>query len=533
MNLLAAILRGLVNVFSHRQQRSGSAPASAPAMRAVAVVISGPNGPIEGARVVLEGVSSYDGRTNGDGYLAFAVPASVADSVLRVEADGFKPYRVEVALPPTNYELRVGSGNGAGPSVILPALEPARAIREGIVALDGRVFVDGAGPHLAVGASLFWGLWAYQHDRDKLVAHLDWLAQRGVDYIRVFGVIGPRWPDRQIDPRDPNWDQDLAGLLDLSHDQFGLRVELTIWQDVDTTPTPADRLALISRIVGIAQARPAAIQYVEICNEGYADTSRFPSNWSTEAQRLATTLRAQTPHIVAVTSPGGMDPQAVAQWYGQATANLVTAHLPRDVVGGGAIGAWRYVRQVWDPWIATSLAWTNDEGKGPQSSVAEDADPMRLTMYAALTWLCGGAGFVLHTGAGVSGAGERGRVTNLWESANIEAILAGIRAARRLLPSDLPNWTRHNANAKFPQYPFDVGAVDAGDNGNMLRAFAATRDRRVVCMPIVVTRPALFQARWPLHIDVYDPLTGALNDSADGAVTVPPCDAAILVGAPA
>ena len=99
--------------------------------------------------------------------------------------------------------------------------------RTGLVRLAGRAFLDDDGPYLAVGTSLFWALWGYQHDRGRLEQHLTYLAARGVEYIRVFGVIGPRWPDRVIDPRNRAWDGDLAGLLDLAFNH-GLRVELTI-----------------------------------------------------------------------------------------------------------------------------------------------------------------------------------------------------------------------------------------------------------------------------------------------------------------
>ena len=184
---------------------------------------------------------------------------------------------------------------------------------------------------------------------------------------------------------------------------------------------------------------------------------------------------------MAVSAPGA-DRQRWALVRGS-TANLLTVHLPRDVVGGGDIGTWRYVRQTWDPWLESPLAWTNNEGKGPESSVAADDDPLRLTMYAGLTWLCGGAGFVLHTGAGVRGGGQedrdRSRAANLWQVAHIEETLAGINTLRKLLPADLPNWQRHNSNRNFPGYPFESGPVaEAIESGRLLRAFAATSTRR-------------------------------------------------------
>ena len=230
---------------------------------------------------------------------------------------------------------------------------------------------------------------------------------------------------------------------------------------------------------------------------------------------------------------------AIATWYGQSSANLLTPHLPREETGGGLIGAWRYVRQTWDPWLASSLAWTNDEGKGPQSSVAADDDPLRLTMYAGLTWLCGGAGFVLHTGAGVGGGDaaskERGRVANLWEVANIEQTLAGIQTVRGLLPADLPNWSRHNANSSFPGYPFDTDRlVPLIEGGQMLRAFAATGGGRLIVMPIVAQVAVPFTARSAMHLEIYDPITGEPRGVCDLAAnetcTLPPTLAAVMIG---
>lgn len=527
----AAFFRALASAFGRPRppvlpQRRPS-PAPVEGSRTVAVVT-----PIPDAHVVLETVPPFEGVTNTDGYLAFQVPTSITATTVTIDAVGCQPYRQAIDLPPTNIDVRIGLPAGSGPTLLLPPLEPSYVRRDGVVLLQQRTFLDKGGVYLPFGVSLFWAFWAYQHDRDKLIRHLIWLADHRVDYIRVFTVIGPTWIGRVIDPRTSDWDHDLAGFLGLVYGQYGLRVELTIWQDTELTPSMNDRQFLIDRLALVIMQQPNAIQYVEICNEGYAHTERFPSDWPAEARALSKRLKLAIPHPVAVTSPGGMSPAEVIRWYGDSTANLMTAHLPRDVVGGGETGAWRYVRQTWDPWLTSTLAWTNDEGKGPQSSLAEDDDPLRLTMYAALTWLCGGAGFVLHTGAGVSGDGERGRAENLWDVSQIETTLAGIRASRRLLPPDLPNWTRHNASTRFPNYPYDPVGVGAQDNGNMLRAFAATRDGQVVCMPILIEAPAQFVPKWNLHTDVHDPLTGELLESHDGAFTLTPRGAAILIGRP-
>jgi hypothetical protein len=422
------------------------------------------------------------------------------------------------------------------PETVERAVPDTKAPRKGLVRLEGRSFADGGGPYLALGTSLFWALWGYQHDRVRLERHLDFLSKRGVDYIRVFGIIGRRWADRVIDPRDDGWDQHLAGLLDLAHGTYGLRVELTIWQDTHLTPTRADRARVIDRVAAVVKSRPQSIQYFEIANEGYTDLERFPAGWPDEAQELATKLRTLTPHAVAVTSPASLEPGEIARWYGQTTANILTAHLPRDVAGDGIAGQWGYVRQTWDPWLASPLPWTNDEGKGPQSSIAEDADPLRLVMYAGLTWLSGGAGFVLHTGAGVGGGDTasvgRGRVGNIWDVANIEQTLAGIAALRRVLPADLPNWRRHNSNERFPDYPWETEPISGLiEQNRLVRAYAATsEDGRIVAMPIGVSAAVPFRPRFPMHMAVHDPMTGTRLESFDGPFTLYPRQAAVMIG---
>jgi hypothetical protein len=73
--------------------------------------------------------------------------------------------------------------------------------------------------------------------------------------------------------------------------------------------------------------------------------------------------------------------------------------------------------------------------------------------------------------------------------------------------------------------------AESVEKGRLLRAFAATSsDGRIVAMPIVVSEPVPFTPRGPMHVDVYDPMTGARLESHDGPFTLSPRLAAILVG---
>src|SRR5438128_7400585 len=66
---------------------------------------------------------------------------------------------------------------------------PRRA-RHGIVHGEQHAFADDGGAFLARGASLFWGLWGYQHDRARLGRNLAVLRGWGVDYVCVLAVVG-------------------------------------------------------------------------------------------------------------------------------------------------------------------------------------------------------------------------------------------------------------------------------------------------------------------------------------------------------
>lgn len=144
--------------------------------------------------------------------------------------------------------------------------------RRGVVRFDRHVAVDDGGPFNALGASLFWAAWGYQHDRTRLESNL--LALSGTfDYIRVLGVVGPSsgWEDRTVDARDPTYATTIAGLTDLAYDAFGLRVQWTIFGGTDSTPSSSERERLIDRFAAMAIGREHKIFAFEIVNEGFAN----------------------------------------------------------------------------------------------------------------------------------------------------------------------------------------------------------------------------------------------------------------------
>lgn len=430
---------------------------------------------------------------------------------------------------------------GAHPVVLVPPVsqsasksEPSVRRRAGIVRLNDHVFRDDDGPYLAVGATLFWAAWGYQHDRDRLEQNLRFLARHRVDYIRVLGTVGPGgWAERTVLQDAPGYEAAIAGLTDLAYDKYGLRVEWTLIGGSSSTDTPDERSGLVEKFIVMARGREHKIQHFEVGNELGSTQAGITLP---EIRELGRRLRAGTPNIVALTTP--FDEAALRQLYDGSTANLLTIHLDRSQSGDG--GPWRPVRQPWAVQFTWKGAWSNNEPIGPGSSVATDADPLRLAMGAAMTWLCGGASYVLHSGAGIRGQPDVHpiagfRPANVWEVHNIEAILSGIMTVRSLLPASIPNWTRHNSNPGFAGYPFDVTRllpILARDG--LLRSFAATNEGRLVMMPLVAREPIPYTTRHAMTLTVHDPLTGAVRDEvmlrAGQTYTLPPTAAAVIVG---
>src|SRR5688572_7888813 len=99
----------------------------------------------------------------------------------------------------------------------------AKGSRTGHVRAEGRAVADAAGPFNALGATLFWGAWAYKFDRPRLERNLETLRASGIDYVRVLGSVGgTSWEDRLTDPQWPDYDAIIAGMTDLAYDRYGL-----------------------------------------------------------------------------------------------------------------------------------------------------------------------------------------------------------------------------------------------------------------------------------------------------------------------
>jgi hypothetical protein len=419
----------------------------------------------------------------------------------------------------------------------------------GIVRGQGAAFADDRGAYLPLGVTLFWGPWGFKFDRGRLERHLQFLSNRNVDYVRVLGQVGSpatdpadSWNDRPIDPRwndrcppsgnrPPNcgsYDEVIAGFTDLAYDRYGLRVEWTVFGGTGFTPTPASRLALVDRMLTMARGREHKIMHFEVANEFYHNGFSGPEGLA-ELRRLGRRLQDGTPVLVALSAPQGSDCAVMQQMYAGGTGEVVTEHFARS----GDESGWAAVRAPWELQACVGLPElkSSNEPIGPFSSVRAEGDPLRLAMAAAVTYLSGIGAYVLHTGPGIRGGGRadlrRGRPADIWAVPQIDRILEALATVRRVLPPDLPQWSRHAAAESDPVL------LRAGVSGR-IPAYTATRGRRFVVLPLAIDGQLTVQARVPLDLQIVHPVSGAILHKASlpasGTARVTGSAAYILTG---
>lgn len=403
----------------------------------------------------------------------------------------------------TLFVLPPGDGAGSPDPAVQPSSAGNIAGRPGIVHARDRLFADDEGPLLALGTTLFWGLWGYEHDRDRLGRNLAAVSYAGFDYIRVLAIVGPDgWRDRTVDPRESGWDGRVGALTDWAYDQYGLRVQWTIFGGVDSTPNPASRADAVGRFAATVAGRAHKVFGVEIANEGWQNGFSGASGQQ-EIKQLAAQLRETYDGPIATTAPRSIDCGAQRTWYSNSPASFVTLHFPREE------RQWDVIRDAWrDGQLAcrgVPSAYSSNEPIGPYSSGREDRDPVRLAMAAALSWASGVGAYVLHTGPGIRGGGvedrREGRPANIWETENWGAITAALDCVRFTLPSDLPSWTRREAGR---DHPFET-RVASGRGSPVRHHPAAVKGRRFVTLPVEIARPADLVARRAMTVRIVHP----------------------------
>lgn len=384
----------------------------------------------------------------------------------------------------------------------------------GRVHLVGRAFVDDDGVRAALGTSLFWLPWGYRHDRERVEANLRWLAEHGVDFVRALGEVGgPTWSDRIIDPEWPDYVDVIRGATVLAN-LHGLRVEWTLFGG-GTSQTEAQWWAATRRVVEALRPVVAGVQFVEAQNEQQGPPPAL-------ARDLAAYVRRELGVVVAIT---GTPEEGLPALYAGSAATVATVHFARH---DGDYG-WRSARQAWGYWALPDMppAFVNNEPAGIAGSVRAENDPVKIASDALVTWIAGGAAYVLHHGAGIYGreyvhptAGHRR--ANVWEQRELEEALAILARIRFALPVDIANWSRANNGwtAPNPVPPFRFCQRDAdghpqfGSDPVLGDAATATRG---LCRSFTAQRDGEFftvilGARGELATEPTRPVTAAVRE---------------------
>jgi hypothetical protein len=385
-------------------------------------------------------------------------------------------------------------------------LHPIHAAgRTGSVRLEERAMADDDGPFLALGATLFWGLWGEQHEPERLDRNLAWLAERGVDYVRILGMVGGvSWEDREVDPAGANYWSTVDRFLDRLA-RHGLRAQVTLFAEADAMMSdPDERQAFARRWANLAERRRERILLLEVANEHW----RNGLDDVQELRRLGRQVANRTRTLVALSAPRSTQ---ICDVYEDSAADIATIHYARSRE------SWTSVKQPWE-WRRQALACrdslpvpVNNEPVGPQSSVEADDDPARLVMSYVTTFLAGNAAYVLHAGAGVRGGGAAdralGRAVDFADTPQLDLTFNRIARAREHLPSDLPNWTRREVDDReVPFRHFDR----AIDNRSAAAIYAATSGNRFVIAVLDARGPVSADVDASMTLEVFDPVKGEI-----------------------
>jgi hypothetical protein len=411
-----------------------------------------------------------------------------------------------------------GPGPGPGP---YPPITPDE--QSGVVHAEHKALVDDRGPFNVVAVSFFWLLWGLKFDRERTIRNLDYCL--GADVLRIFccvGQPGDSWQDRIIDPNWPDFQDVLADAL-YEMKVRGMRALVTIFADVtQNVPNESSRTAHVDRVLQVLLQHPECVCNVAISNEGIG------FDGTSEINRHVARVQQQSAFLCSGLCSVEEPP-----------ATVFAARTERKTTGDG--GMWEHTEQPYDL-KDTHLVASDEEPIGPQSSVAEDDDPLRNTAHAVCAWVCRAPIYCYHCGAGIRGGGQadldRGRHANFFDQPSFAPTLQMLRAARDFLPGDLAQWSNVcHSNPRYEGiYPFATGPLQPFDpSGWFLKSYANLENRaagrrleqrraggryatraasgRFVCWFTKIEKDIPLQAYAPMTFDVYD-MRGTLSSVA-------------------
>jgi len=188
---------------------------------------------------------------------------------------------------------------------------PGTVKRRGLVQGTGHVVRDDDGIFHPLGVTLFWALYGWKFERDRILAHLAFLSGHGFDYVRILGEVD--WVGRSIDPPADagnmtplawaDYTPMLQQFVDCAYDQYGLRSEISI-----IGGRPRDEVTGVQRFVPTDLARVVAeamvgrehkVMHFEMANEWQRLDKATPDDLMAMCQVVV----EMSPNLVALSCP--------------------------------------------------------------------------------------------------------------------------------------------------------------------------------------------------------------------------------------
>ncbi len=379
---------------------------------------------------------------------------------------------------------------------------PSHKARKGQVTADGRTVRDADGAFWPLGLTFMWGLYGAKYERQRILDHMKFLAPYGYDYLRILGEVG--WPGETIDPRWPDYQDQLGWFMDTAYELAGLRTQVTLLGG----GTGFDPMRLCDLVAEVVQGRTDLVMSLEAANEAFQNGPDRETRIQM-VQRLRTWLPQ---HLVggSTPAPGSDLTDSIAEFH-ESGANLFTIHTDR----GEGDEKWREVRQDWD-FKGLPGVVDDNEGPGVHSSVGTLEHPLQLAMKRATGIISGGSMFVLHIGDMVTGRDDpsRNRTANLWDVPNIDMILKTVRHVDTLMPAGCESWAKYNNGWQGHPLPSDAFWQDGADHG-VNRHYAASDGQQFVSVMNGVKGYAIQTASRDMTVVALNPETGAVVDAVE------------------
>jgi hypothetical protein len=332
------------------------------------------------------------------------------------------------------------------------------------------------------------------NNRDQVLRDLDDDRKRGYRYARVLAQVQSMdssgyWAGREVTGDEGGHLDALVGLTRAEAER-GILIEWTLIGKGGKADRQTWRKAFVRRSAEALASVPQGVFLVEVMNEPGAGGEITPD----ELRELHGTTKAAGPGLLvatgAVWDQGGTDFTSDA--WKRTQRDIGICHLDRDQ--SRADGRDRPWRQGWDIGL-DGMAWVDNEPIGPGSSVSGEDRPRVLRSHRLVAFICRAMGTCYHAHPGIRG----------------EQPMVGTPGyddcpkATRFLPGDLVNGRQINANANFPDRPFDIDRIRADSGKGVVRCYTCQApDGRFFTVPFGPVSPFTLTARRGLTVECFD-----------------------------